>query len=71
MLHWIAHIGARLAREELIAGSRMMRLLGLAKGVSGYGKVRDGLALLSADRAAGGKFMRVIRGVESESEVVC
>ena len=46
-----------------------MRLLGLAKGVSGYGKVRDGLALLSADRTARGKFMRVIRGVESESEV--
>ena len=46
-----------------------MRLLGLAKGVSSYGMVRDGLALLSADRIAGGKFMRVIRGVESESEV--
>ena len=30
--------------------------------------VRDGLAFLSADRSAGGKFMRVIRGVESKSE---
>ena len=30
---------------------------------------RDGLALPSADRTAGGKFMRVIRRVESESEV--
>lgn len=46
-----------------------MRLLGLAKGVSGYGMGRDGLAFLSADRRAGGKFMRVIGGVESESEV--
>ena len=46
----------------------MMWLLGLAKGVSGCGMVRDGLACSQRTAMLAEKFMRVIRGVESESE---
>lgn len=54
--------------EDGDSWSTMMRLLGLAKGVSGCGMVRDGLAFCLRTAMLAGKFMRVIRGVESESE---